>query len=138
MSHKTTVTWKQDMAFDVDLQGHTIPIDADPQFGGKDYGPTPKPLVLSALGGCTGMDVVALMKKMRVKWDSFKLDIEGDLTEDHPKHYNKIRVVYTFTGNELDKDKIEKAVKMSQEKYCGVAEILKKAADIEYEIRLNP
>ena len=136
--HTSTVEWQQGMSFDVELNGHHFAIDADGQFGGEDRGPRPKALLLSALGGCTGMDVVSILNKMRMKWDSFSVAVDGDLTEEHPKHYNKINIVYTFTGPDLDQTKIEKAVKLSQDSYCGVSAMLNKAATITHEIVLNP
>ncbi len=138
MGTKTVATWEGDMAFDIELQGHHFIIDADETVGGHNRGPRPKPLVLSSLAGCTGMDVVYFLKKMRMEWDTFKLEVEGELSNGHPAVFNKIKIKYIFTGDNLDKNKIEKAVKLSQTKYCGVTAMLEKTADIEYEIILNP
>lgn len=138
MSDSTEITWKDGMAFDVQLEGATFGIDADEKFGGHGYGPKPKGLVLSALAGCTGMDVVSILRKMRMPFDSFGIKIDGELTDEHPKVYHRIHIVYTFTGGELDTAKIERAVKLSQEQYCGVNAMLAKTADITYEIQRNP
>jgi putative redox protein len=138
MGTKTLVTWSKDMAFDVELQGHHFSIDADAQFGGNDLGPRPKALLLSGLAGCTGMDVVSLLKKMRMEWDSFALEVEGELTDEHPKVYKEIRIKYLFRGDKLEENKIKKAVSLSQEKYCGVTTMLGKTADIKVDILLNP
>ncbi len=138
MGTKTVATWEGDMAFDIELQGHHFTIDADETVGGHNRGPRPKPLVLSSLAGCTGMDVVYFLKKMRMEWDTFKLEVEGELSDGHPSVFNKIKIKYIFTGNNLEKNKIEKAVKLSQTKYCGVTAMLEKTAEIEYEIVLNP
>ena len=134
MKTSTTAAWKENMAFDVELQGHTIKIDADEKFGGTNYGPRPKALLLSGLAGCTGMDVVSILKKMQMPWDSFSLEIEGDTTDEHPVVYNKINIKYIFTGRDLDAEKIKKAVTLSQEKYCGVSAMLGKTAEITWEI----
>ncbi|MFW5728058.1 MAG: OsmC family protein [Spirochaetota bacterium] len=127
------------LAFDLELQGTTIRVDADPAVGGEDYGPRPKPLVLSSLAGCTGMDVASILGKMKVHYESFELEVEGDLAERHPKTYTAIRLRYIFTGNDLDRDKIRKAIDLSLENYCGVAAMLKSAgASVDYEIVINP
>jgi putative redox protein len=138
MAHKTTVTWTEDLAFNVELDGHNFMVDADTQFGGKDRGPKPKGLLLSALAGCTGMDVASLLTKMKMPFDSFSLEVEGEVGEDHPKSYTDIVIRYIFRGNELDRDKIEKSVKLSLDKYCGVHAMLTKSANLRHEIVLNP
>jgi putative redox protein len=129
---------KGKLAFDLELQGSTIKVDADPAVGGEDYGPRPKPLVLSSLAGCTGMDVASILGKMKMPYDSFELEIEGDLGDEHPKTYTAIRLKYIFTGDELDRNKIQKAIDLSLDRYCGVAAMLKKSASLDYEIIMNP
>ncbi len=124
------------MAFETEVAGHKIVMDADIESGGDDTGVRPKPLQLVALGGCTGMDVVSLLKKMRVDIDDFQMIIEGELSEDHPKHYQSIHLIYQFKGKDLPIDKLEKAVSMSEDKYCGVAALYKKAIPLTYEIRV--
>ena len=138
MGEKTVATWEGGMAFDIELQSHHFTVDADESVGGNNKGPRPKPLVLSSLAGCTGMDVVYFLKKMRMEWDTFKLEVEGNLTEQHPKVFKEIFIKYIFTGNNLNREKIDKAIRMSQTKYCGVTAMLEKTATINYEIILNP
>ncbi len=138
MAAKTVATWTGDMSFEVELNGHKFSIDADDKFGGRNLGPRPKGLLLSGLAGCTGMDVVSLLKKMKMEWDSFSLEVEADLTDEHPKMYKDIGIKYILNGDSLDRAKIEKAVRLSQEKYCTVTAMLSKAADISYQIILNP
>ncbi|MFQ3619354.1 MAG: OsmC family protein [Spirochaetales bacterium] len=133
----TKIAWKGGMAFDVDLLGASFKIDADPQYGGKGYGPVPKPLVLSALAGCTGMDVVAILQKMQMPFKNFEIEVDGELTSEHPKVYKQIEIRYLFSGEGLDKDKIIKAITLSLDKYCGVAAMLKKTASLTYELYLN-
>ena len=122
------------MSFESEINNHIIIADADPKFGGEDKGPRPKPLLLISLAGCTGMDVISLLKKMRVEIDDLKIEVSGELTEEHPKYYHKIDLVYRIKGKEINKKKVEKAVNLSQEKYCGVTAMLKKVADISYTI----
>lgn len=125
------------MAFEADVNDHKIVLDAGISGGGQDLGPRPKALLLAGLGGCTGMDVVSLLKKMHVSIDSFDVKIEAEMTEDHPKVYHSIVVYYIFKGKDLPLEKIEKAVNLSQEKYCGVSAMLGKSSKIEYKIVLE-
>jgi putative redox protein len=138
VAHKTTVKWTEGLAFDVELDGHHFMVDADEQFGGKNQGPKPKALLLSAVAGCTGMDVASLLTKMKMPFDSFSLEVEGEIAEKHPKVYTDIVVRYIFRGDELDRDKIEKTVNLSLDKYCAVHAMLKQSANLRHEIVLNP
>lgn len=134
MSHIAKITWKDEMAFEASINGHTIILDADSNVGGSDRGPRPKILLLAGLGGCTGMDVISILAKMKVVPDEYYMEIEADLTDEHPKVYNRIKISYHFKGNELPLDKLEKAVNLSMEKYCGVTAMLSKTAKVETEI----
>ena len=134
MNNKVEITWTEDMAFEATVNNHKIIIDADEAVGGKDRGPRPKPLTLVSLGGCTGMDVISILTKMRIKPDYFNVEIEGELTEEHPKYYHTIRINYIFKGKDLPMEKLEKAVNLSQERYCGVTAMLDKVAKIEHKI----
>ena len=132
MSEKTKTSWKGNMAFEWEVNGHKVMIDATERVGGENKGPQPKPFMLAALGGCTGMDVVSILKKMRVTdmLDDFNVEVSGELTDEHPKHFTTMHVTYTFTpkdGVELPMAKIEKAVNLSEERYCGVSEVYRKA-----------
>ena len=137
MKHIVDMTWKDKVAFEADMDGHKVIVDATVDVGGSDLGPRPKKLMLTALAGCTGIDVIMILKKMKVVPDSFHVIVEGEMTEEHPKYYHKIKVIYQFKGKDLPKDKLEKAVKLSDEKYCGVSALYKKAIDIETEIRVE-
>jgi putative redox protein len=134
----TTAVWRGDMSFDLELHGHKFVVDADETVGGTDQGPRPKALMLSSLAGCTGMDVVAILNKMQMPFDRFEMSISGETTDQHPKVYKTITINYMFWGNGLDESKIEKAVKLSQDKYCGVAATLKNTATLDYKVLLNP
>ena len=134
MTNKIECNWKEKMAFEAIVNNHKIMIDADESVGGENKGPRPKPLMLVALAGCTGMDVVSILKKMRVDFDDFSVSVEGELTEEHPKYYKLIKVVYKFKGKNLPKEKLEKAVDLSKERYCGVSVLLEKATELTYEI----
>ncbi|MCK3683454.1 OsmC family protein [Maribellus sp. YY47] len=124
------------MAFEAEVNGHKLILDAAEEVGGENRGPRPKPLLLTALAGCTGMDVVSILKKMRVELDNFDVIVEGDLTEEHPRQFFKMNVIYEFTGKDLPLDKLKKAVSLSEERYCGVSAMFKKAIEVTTEIRI--
>ena len=133
---KINLKWTEGMSFEADMAGCRVVIDSDPEFGGQGKGPQPKPLMMVSLAGCTGMDIVSLMNKMRVEYDSLNIIVEGDLTEEHPKHFTKMKVIYEIRGKNVDRNKVEKAVNLSKDKYCGVSYSYKKAMDVEYEIKI--
>jgi putative redox protein len=137
MKHKSTVTFIDKMAFDVELNGHYFTIDAGAAVGGENRGPSPKGLMLSALGGCTGMDVVSILRKMKVPEYELNIDVSGELTDEHPKIYHTITVEFKFIGNDLPESKIKKAVELSETRYCGVSEMLRKASEIKMKICIN-
>ncbi len=134
--HKITTTWEGGLAFETQLGKHTIRMDAPVEAGGEDSGPGPKRMMLVALSGCTGMDVVLILKKMRVELDKMDIEIQADLTELHPKHYTKMHVVYTFYGKNLPLEKIQKAVKLSEDTYCGVRAVYAKTMEMSSEVRI--
>jgi putative redox protein len=139
MEHHTTVTYVNGLSFDVELDNHHFLIDADEKYGGKDKGPKPKKLMLAALAGCTGMDTVSILRKMKMPFDSFWVETEADLNEEsEPKVYTSFMISFCFKGKELQLDKIQKAVELSQQKYCGVTAMFRSFASIEYDIKLNP
>ncbi len=137
MKSKIECRWLSNMAFEAEVNDHTIIMDTDEISGGNDLGPRPKPLMLVSLAGCTGMDVISILKKMKVVPEEFYINVEGELTEDHPRYYEKILVSYHFKGENLPLDKIQKAIQLSQERYCGVSALLRNGTEIEYEIKIK-
>lgn len=107
------------------------------QDNGDVVGFAPKALMLSSLAGCSGLDVVSLLEKMRAEVANFKIEVTAELTDEHPKFYNKVKVDYHFTDSELHPEKIQKAVNLSVTKYCGVMEMFRQFADVEIEIFLH-
>ena len=136
MKHVIDMAWTDKVAFEGDMDGHKIIVDATKEVGGSDLGPRPKKFMLTALAGCTGIDVIMILKKMKVEVEAFNVIIEADVTEEHPKHYNKMKVIYQFKGKNLPIEKLEKAVKLSETTYCGVTAVYRKAMDMESEIRI--
>ena len=129
--------WLENMSFESEINGHRIVVDAKEEVGGQDKGPRPKPLMLAALGGCTSMDVISILKKMRVELKSLNVIVEGELSEEHPKRFTKMHVIYEVEGENLPMDKIQKAVTLSEEKYCGVSVVYRQAMEITSEIRIK-
>ncbi|HYW96315.1 MAG TPA: OsmC family protein [Bacteroidales bacterium] len=136
MKESISLSWLSEMSFEADINGHKVYLDASPDHGGKNMGPRPKPFMLLALGGCTGMDVVSILGKMRVEFDSLNIRVEGNLTEEHPKHFDNMKVIYEFSGKGLSMDKLQKAVDLSKERYCGVSANYRESMDLEYEVRI--
>jgi len=127
--------WKGNMAFEAEVNGHKIALDAAEAEGGKDTGARPKPLLLAALSGCSGMDVVSILKKMREPCTWFAMRAEAETGEEHPKKYTKIRLVYQFRKSDnLNPENVRKACSLSQEKYCGVSAMLKDSAPLEWDV----
>ncbi len=139
MADKISITadWLDGMAFSVNVLGHNLIIDTPISAGGKNRGPSPKPLMLVALAGCTGMDVIFMLQKMRVPVEKLRIIVQGDLTSEHPKHFYKMHIIYEFTGKNLPPEKLRQAIELSQEKYCGVSATLKKALTLTWEIKVN-
>ncbi|HUX57253.1 MAG TPA: OsmC family protein [Bacteroidales bacterium] len=131
-----TTKWLSNMAFEADVNGHKIIIDAESTVGGENRGPRPKPFMLASLGGCTAMDVISILKKMRVEVEKFNVIVEGDLTDEHPKQFYKINVIYEFTGKNLPIDKLQKAISLSEERYCGVSAVYNKVIEMTSEIKI--
>lgn len=129
--------WAEGMRFETEINGHKLILDAAEDNGGTNQGPRPKALMLAALAGCTGMDVISILKKMRVDVTDFSIEIEANQTEEHPKHYDAMKVIYKFKGNNLEMEKLQKAVSLSEERYCGVSAVYKKAMPVTFEVRIE-
>lgn len=134
MKETITTKWLNDLAFEAELDGHKIYIDSSTEHGGKNTGPRPKPLMMVALAGCTGMDVAAILKKMRVEVEEFSVEVEGEISEVHPKKFEGMKVIYRLKGKEISRKNVEKAVNLSSMKYCGVSANYGKAFPITHEI----
>jgi putative redox protein len=134
---KVTANWKEALAFDVvSDNGHQIRLDTTVENGSLDSGMSPKKLVLAGLCGCSGMDVVDILTKMKVAFTKVDVTAEADQTEEHPKVFKSIQMVYRADVAEEDLDKLTRAIKLSQEKYCGVSAMLEKHCAITYQIEL--
>ena len=104
---------------------------------GEEKIASPKAIMLGSLAVCSGLDIVAILKKMRVELDDFKINTVASLTEEHPKYYDNVTVEYHFFGKNLDNEKIEKAVDLSVTRYCGVMEMFRRFSKVNTEIKYN-
>jgi putative redox protein len=136
MNHEVNVTWNNNMNFDCKVGNYVIKVDASTENGGNNLGPSPKPLLLAALGGCTGMDIVSLLKKMRVEFTGLNIRLQAIVNDEHPKKYNEIKVIYEISGKDIDFEKVQKSVNLSTERYCGVYATLAPSVKLTHEILL--
>ena len=133
-----TTKWTQKSQFETDNpSGYGLTMFDKSEDNGDVVGFAPKALMLSSLAGCSGLDVVSLLEKMRAEVADFKIEVTAELTDEHPKFYNKVKVDYHFSDHELQPEKIQKAVNLSVTKYCGVMEMFRQFADVEIEIFLH-
>ena len=137
MAHEIEVQWMGKMQFNALVNGHTIVMDGPEKVGGEDQGPIPKPLVLTALAGCTGMDIAAILRKVDKNPEDFEMKVTGEISKKPPIEYITIHVVYNFKGKVENDEAALKAVTDSQEKYCGVSHMLKKAMPVTWEVNYN-
>ena len=132
--HTTETVFNEGMQFTASVGGHDVIMDAGPADGGNNSGVSPKKMMLASLAGCTGIDVVSILNKMKVPFSNFTVKTEAELTEEHPRIYNKVKLIYTIKVADEHKDKMEKAVNLSQEKYCGVSAMFKGFAEVSWEV----
>ena len=137
MNLEAKITWQEGLAFQAHLDGFDFVIDGTPEAGGKNLGPRPKGLTLVSLLGCTGMDVISILGKMKIKVEKFAVTAEATLAEEHPKKFLAIKVIYMFTGPGLAPEPLRKAIALSEEKYCGVRATLMPTVTISHEILVN-
>lgn len=133
-ANSINAVFKGGMNFTTDLNGHKIEIDTEESRGGKNIGTRPKILMLASLAGCTGLDVVGMLNKMRVEFSDLSIKIEGHLTETDPKIYDAVTVIYSIKVKKEDEAKVSKAVKLSEEKYCGVSEMFRAFSTVSFKI----
>ncbi len=126
--------FKGGMNFTTDIHGHKIEIDTDESRGGTNKGTRPKALMLASLAGCTGLDVVGILNKMRVSFSDLSIKVDAHLTEAEAAIYDEVTVNYSIKVDKADEAKVEKAVKLSQEKYCGVTKMFEAFAKVGYKI----
>lgn len=132
-----TTKYQEDMRFASNAPMPTV-MDAPVEGGGKGEAPTPKQMVLHGLAGCTGVAVVTILKKKKVAFKDFSIDVEAELTRHHPKVFKSIKLTYRIAADPKDLSTIERAAELSEENFCGVSAMLEKTATIEHEVVLSP
>jgi putative redox protein len=131
------VTWQGKMAFEgVADRGYTLPLDADPEVGGEAKGFTPFELLALGVAGCTAMDVISILLKKRQAITGLEVRLHGDRANEHPKVFTRLDIEYVVTGHAVDAAAVERAVQLSDEKYCGAIAMLRKSAPIEHTITI--
>ena len=138
MSHKTTTHWKGDMLFESDNpSGNSVLMDTAVNGQSERLGLSPKAMMLSSLAGCSGVDIVDILYKMKVVDFKLCIEVTAELTDEHPKYYDKVHVDYQFYGTELNAKKINKAVTLSVDKYCGVMEMFRKFSTVSTAVHIH-
>lgn len=125
-SRSVTTVYNKNMLFTANVTGFDVVMND----GGDDIGASPKQLMLASLAGCTGMDVVSMLRKMKVDFSDYSMDVDAELTDDHPRIYNKVKLTYKIKIAAEDQPKMEKAVALSKEKYCGVSAMFNAFAEL--------
>jgi putative redox protein len=133
-THSVSAAFDKNMAFNANISGHNVLMDTTADDGGEDTGPSPKRLMLASLAGCTGMDIVSILNKMKVPFSDFSIDIDADVRDEFPKIYNRVKITYKIKMAVADKPKMEKAITLSQEKYCSVSAMFRSFAKMETDI----
>jgi len=132
--HSVSTKWTGKMHFESLVNDHIIHMDKLQQHGGDNTGPRPKPLMLSAVAGCIGMEIAGIMEKMRLKIETLEIDVTGELTNDHPKMYKEVHITFKIKSAASDKEKIDRAIHLAVDKYCGVVAMFRQFANVTTEV----
>jgi putative redox protein len=137
MELEAKIDWEQGLAFRAHLGGFSLPLGGEPKVEGEQSGFRPTELLLVGLAGCTGMDVISILGKMKVKVGKFHVAAAAQVAAEHPKKFLSIVVTYSFAGEGITPEPLRKAISLSEEKYCGVRASLLPGIAISHEIILN-
>src|SRR5690606_436709 len=129
---KTSTVWKHEQVFESSQGKNKVVVD-----GNATEGISPKALLLSGLSGCSGIDVVDILKKKRVEFSDFSVEAETEQTDVHPRHFKDIHLTFSLNTDPSNEQKVRSAIELSLEKYCGVAAMLKKNSEIHYELKIR-
>ncbi|NMB46447.1 MAG: OsmC family protein [Firmicutes bacterium] len=131
---QVNISWTDGMEFVADAGGHSWNMDASLEAGGSDQGPRPTELLLSAIGGCTGIDIVSILQKMQQPLTGLRVEVSGERAAEHPRRFTHITLRYIVTGKGLARDRVTRAVQLSIEKYCSVLHSMNAEVDYSFEI----
>jgi putative redox protein len=134
---ESKTTWVSGMQFRSENRGLITHFDVPEDLGGSNSAPTPKETLLNAMCACSGMDVVSIAEKMRIKLSSVKMEAKAEKTKTIPSYFSSVHMIYYITGENLDREKVIRLVTLSMTKYCGVSFMVSKASPITYDIHLN-
>ena len=138
MDTNTVITnWKNGTTEFECINPNGVPTILGTSSEGEEKIASPKAIMLGSLAVCSGLDVIAILKKMRVELDDFKINTTASLTDEHPRYYDEVTVEYHFFGKDLDKEKIEKSVDLSVTRYCGVMEMFRRFSKVNIKIKYN-
>ena len=131
------VTYVKGMQFVGDTEsGHALVMDADPSDGGQNTGPRPMELLLAGAGGCSGMDVISILKKKRQDVTGLEINVKGEKAEDYPKKFTEITLEFVVRGRNISEEAVKRAVELSMTKYCSVKATLEGTAKIHYSYKI--
>ncbi len=132
------VTWKNGLAFDgTSDSGFIIPLDSFSSSEGESRGTKPLELLAIGLGGCTAMDVISILQKMKQEVTNFEVKVHADRAAEHPKVFTAIELEYIVTGKDIDRAAVEKAVNLSETRYCSAMAMLRQAVPIQSRITIT-
>jgi putative redox protein len=135
MSTTAKISWVEGALFVAESgSGHTFTMDGAPDVGGRNLGARPMEVMLMGMGGCTAIDVVSMLKKQRQDIEGVEVSMVAERADDHPKVFTEVRLVYTVRGRKLNKALVDRAVSLSDEKYCSATQMFKKTAKVTHEI----
>ncbi|MCA0131205.1 OsmC family protein [Winogradskyella alexanderae] len=135
MADKIVTHWQGGLTFESDNpSGKKVIMDTNVEGKDERFGLSPKAMMLSSLAGCSALDVISILNKMNEDIDDFKIEVFGELTDEHPKYYHSVVVDYHFYGADLNKKKCQRAVDLSVEKYCGVMEMFRQFAEVKTKV----
>jgi putative redox protein len=134
---KAKITWKGQRSFSAETgSGHSVMMDGAPEQGGRNLGPRPMEMMLLALGGCTAFDIVMILEKSREQITGCEVELEGERAAEDPKVYTRVKLIYTLTGKNLKPAAVERAIKLSADKYCSASKMFETTAKLEHEWKI--
>lgn len=129
----TKIKWLGKRRFEGETEsGHRVKMDIAIEKGGENTGPPPMELMLTALGGCTALDVIHILEKKRVKLEGIEIKLEAEREDEHPRVFKKIKIEYIFQAKDLKESDLKNAVELSADKYCSVSAMIRKTAELDY------
>lgn len=137
MSTTAKISWVDGALFVAEAgSGHTFTMDGSPEVGGRNLAARPMEVVLMGMGGCTAIDVVSMLKKQRQDIEGVEVSLVAERADDHPKVFTSVKLVYTVRGRKLNKALVERAVSLSDEKYCSATAMIRKSSNVTHEVVL--